>query len=77
MNAPKRGFLSNAVVDKYLDGVLRASGSALRYYSMHKTIENMREAMRAAIQLGYAAGWQDRDLHSDDNDKQRGNENEQ
>lgn len=38
-----------ATIDKHLDAVLRASGSALRHYSMHKTLEDMRAAMRAAM----------------------------
>ena len=37
------------LVDHHLDAVLRASGSALRHYSMAKTIQEMREAMRAAM----------------------------
>ncbi|MGZ3184397.1 MAG: hypothetical protein ACXU8N_18325 [Telluria sp.] len=39
-------------IDKHLDAVLRASGSALRYFSMPKTLEDMREAMRAAVASG-------------------------
>lgn len=39
-------------IDKHLDAVLRASGSALRYFSMPKTIDDMRGAMRAAIASG-------------------------
>ena len=38
-----------ATVDKHLDAVLRASGSALRHYSMQKTLDDMRAAMRDAI----------------------------
>lgn len=36
-------------VDKHLDAVLKASGSALRHYSMQKTIDDMRAAMREAM----------------------------
>jgi hypothetical protein len=43
--------ISNEVVDKHLDAVLKASGSALRHYSMHKTIEAMRAAMREAMSI--------------------------
>ena len=37
------------VVDRHLDAVLRASGSALRHYSMQKTLDDMRTAMRGAM----------------------------
>lgn len=37
------------LVDKHLNAVLRAAGSGLRYYSMPKTISEMRDAMRAAM----------------------------
>lgn len=39
-------------IDKHLDAVLRASGSALRYFSMPKTLDDMREAMRVAMATG-------------------------
>lgn len=39
-------------IDKHLDSVLRASGSALRYFSMPKTLYDMRSAMRAAMESG-------------------------
>lgn len=39
----------DAVLDRHIDAVLRASGSALRYYSLHKTISDMRAAMQAAM----------------------------
>lgn len=38
------------MVDHHLDAVLRASGSALRHYSMQKTLDEMREAMRKAME---------------------------
>jgi hypothetical protein len=41
--------LSDAEIDKHLDAVLRAAGSALKNYSMPPTIANMRAAMRAAL----------------------------
>ena len=41
-------------IDKHLDAVLRASGSALRHYSMQKTLDDMRSAMRTAMT---AASW--------------------
>lgn len=43
-------MLSAETVDQHLDAVLRASGSALRHYTMQKTLDDMRCAMRAAIQ---------------------------
>lgn len=39
-------------VDNHLDAVLRASGSALRHFSMQKTLDDMRAAMRAAMRAG-------------------------
>lgn len=41
--------ISDEVVDRHLDAVLRASGSALRHYSMQKSLDDMRAAMRAAM----------------------------
>lgn len=41
--------LPNDVVDHRLDEVLRAAGSALRHYTMHKSREDMRAAMRRAM----------------------------
>lgn len=40
---------TDAAVDAQLDAILRASGSALRHYSMHKTISDMRAALRSAV----------------------------
>lgn len=36
-------------IDHHLDAILKASGSALRHYSMQKTLDDMRAAMRAAM----------------------------
>lgn len=36
-------------IDQHLDAVLRAAGSGLRYYSMQKTLDDMRAAMQAAM----------------------------
>lgn len=45
---PPQGELSALPeLDVHLDAVLRASGSSLRNYSMHKPLEEMRAAMRA------------------------------
>lgn len=41
--------LNDDLIDKHLDAVLRASGSALRHYSMQKTRDDMRAAMLASI----------------------------
>lgn len=39
--------LTEQEVDALLEGVLRAAGSALRYYSMEKHLNDMRNAVRA------------------------------
>lgn len=39
----------DSTVDAHLDAVLRASGSGLRYFSMQKTLDDMRAAMRSAM----------------------------
>lgn len=44
----------HATVDKHLDAVLRASGSGLRHYSIQKTLDGMRTAMRTAMERPYA-----------------------
>lgn len=41
--------LTDDLIDKHLDAVLRASGSALRHYSMQKTRDDMRAAMHAFV----------------------------
>lgn len=43
-------------IDNALDIVLKASGSALRNYTMPKTLENMREAMRQIMSESYILG---------------------
>lgn len=43
-------------IDKHLDAVLRASGSALKHYSLQKPIDDMRAAMRAALDELKAGG---------------------
>jgi len=40
---------TDAEVDQHLDAVLKASGSALRYYTMQKSMDDMRAAMRRAM----------------------------
>lgn len=36
-------------IDKALDKVLKASGSALRYYTVPKTLDDMRAAMQTEL----------------------------
>jgi hypothetical protein len=36
-------------IDVHLDNILKASGSALKHYSMQKTKDDMRQALRQAI----------------------------
>ena len=40
---------SSLLIDQHLDAVLRASGSALRYFTTQKTLDDMRAAMGAAM----------------------------
>jgi len=46
-------------IDVALDSVLKASGSALRHYTMPKTLADMREAMRKAMFDEYIKGSND------------------
>jgi hypothetical protein len=46
-------------IDAALDAVLRASGSALRYYTMPSTLAAMREAMRNVMSESYISGAND------------------
>lgn len=46
-------------IDEALDSVLRASGSALRHYTMPKTLTEMRAAMRKVMSESYIAGSND------------------
>ena len=43
-------------IDAALDSVLKASGSALRHYTMPKTLADMREAMRKVMFDEYIRG---------------------
>lgn len=43
-------------IDAALDSVLRASGSALKYYTMPKVLDEMREAMRRVMSDSYCDG---------------------
>jgi hypothetical protein len=46
-------------IDAALDSVLKASGSSLRNYTMQKTLEGMREAMRKVMSDAYIQGSND------------------
>jgi hypothetical protein len=46
-------------IDAALDSVLRASGSALKHYTMPATVDAMREAMRKVMSDSYIAGSND------------------
>lgn len=43
-------------IDAALDAVLKAGGSALRHYTMPRTLADMRAAMVAALQQAYDLG---------------------
>jgi len=45
--APKPEPLSDERILHHLDAILKASGSGVKNYSMHKTIEEMKQAVRA------------------------------
>lgn len=46
-------------IDAALDSVLRASGSALKHYTLPGTLEAMREAMRKVMTDSYIQGGSD------------------
>ena len=48
-------------LDTHLDAILRASGSALRHYSMQKTKDDMRAALKAALEASQsqALAWKE------------------
>lgn len=46
-------------IDAALDSVLKASGSALKHYTMPKTLADMREAMRKVMSDSYIQGSND------------------
>lgn len=37
-------------LDQHIDALLRAAGSALRHYTMQKSLDDMRAAMKAAVE---------------------------
>ena len=46
-------------IDEALDSVLRASGSSLDNYTMQKTLDDMRKAMKKIMSDNYIAGSKD------------------
>ncbi len=46
-------------IDANIDAILRASGSGIDYYTMPRTLEAMREAMRKIMADSYIKGSQD------------------
>lgn len=40
---------SDETIDRHLDAILKASGSGLRYFTMSKTRDDMRAALRNAL----------------------------
>ena len=46
-------------IDANIDAILRASGSSIDYYTMPRTLEAMREAMRKIMADSYIKGSQD------------------
>lgn len=59
MTTDEMRALAEQRIDAALDSVLRASGSALRYYTMAKTLADMREAMRKVMSDAYIKGSND------------------
>lgn len=52
-------------IDQNLNAVLRAAGSALKYYSNEKHLREMREAMIEIMRDSYIDGWNNcLELHS-------------
>ena len=45
--APPPPKLSDERILHHLDAIIKASGSGMKNYSMHKTIEDMKQAVRA------------------------------
>ena len=46
-SAPPPPKLSDERILHHLDAIIKASGSGMKNYSMHKTIEDMKQAVRA------------------------------
>jgi len=56
LNPMSDAIFTQIEIDTALESILRASGSSLKNYTMQKTIDEMRESMRAAMTGGYIAG---------------------
>ncbi len=52
---PAPAAIPDEVVDRHLEAILRASGSSLRYYTLPKSLSEMRMATRQAMMAGCAA----------------------
>ncbi len=50
---------SNTNVDAALDAILKASGSALKNYTLSGNLDRMRKAMRKIMSQSYIAGSND------------------
>ena len=50
---------SNQNVDEALDSILKASGSALKNYTLPGNLDRMRKAMRKIMSQSYIAGSND------------------
>lgn len=50
--------LTDEQIDIHLDAILRGAGSALRHYTMQKSRDDMRAALRSAITAAQPEGWQ-------------------
>lgn len=46
---PQRKPMTDEKIDFHLDKILRAAGTALKHYSMQKTKDDMRQALREAL----------------------------
>lgn len=48
--APQPAPITDDRIDAHLDAILRATGSALRHYTMQKSRDDMRAALRRAVE---------------------------
>ena len=46
-------------IDAAIDSILKASGSALKHYTMQKSLDDMRKAMKKIMSDSYIAGSND------------------
>lgn len=59
-NQQKKQSLSD-MVEPLVDEILQAGGSGLRFYSMHKTIEDMFRVAKVALFNAYMLGKEERE----------------